>query len=103
MSPAKNGLHPRLLQQCRNAAVKATDDAVLPEHCLREVEFGLAYGYAKRATVTRDPRNPVEFVGRVDQGFGGDAADIEAGSAGLLRLDQHGVHAKLSSADRADI
>ena len=51
----------------------------------------------------RDPCNLLEFFGRVDQGLGRNAADIEAGSAELLRLDYYGVDTKLACPDRTDI
>ena len=76
---------------------------VLPEHGLGEIERGLAGGNAERTRVSRDPRDLLEFVGGVDQRLGGNAADIEAGAAELLRLDDHGVDAQLARADRADI
>jgi hypothetical protein len=39
----------------------------------------------------------------VDQGLGGNAADIEAGSTNLLRLDYYSVDTKLACPDRADV
>ncbi len=45
----------------------------------------------------------VEFLGGVDQRLGGDAADVEAGAAGLDGLDDDGVDAELAGANGADI
>ncbi len=46
-------------------------------------------------------------VGRMNDGLGGDAADIEAGPTqptfGAALLDQHGVEAELARADRGDV
>ncbi len=44
-----------------------------------------------------------EFVRRMDERLGGDAADIEAGAARLAFFDDDGVDAELSGADGADI
>ena len=52
---------------------------------------------------TRSCHDLLEFFGRVDQGLGRNAADVEAGAAGLFRLDDDGVDAKLARPDRADI
>ena len=46
---------------------------------------------------------PVEFLRRVDQRLGRDAADIEAGAAGLRLLDDDGIDAELAGANGADI
>jgi hypothetical protein len=45
----------------------------------------------------------MECVGRVDQRLGGDAADIEAGTAELFRLDDDRINTQLPSSDGADI
>ena len=64
---------------------------------------GLATEMPSGLSSAAQPRNPREFIGRVDQGLRRDAADIEAGSAWLLRLDDHCVDAKLPCPDRTDI
>ena len=69
---------------------------------LREVETR----FAPRCRAGSCPRamcETLEFVGRMDQRLGRDAADIEAGAARLLGLDDHGVDAELAGADGADI
>src|SRR5450830_672013 len=67
--PALDDLHFRPLQQSRNSVVKATDDALLPEHGLREIERGLAGGNAERTRAARDPFNLLKLFGCVDQGL----------------------------------
>src|SRR6266576_2648839 len=42
-------------------------------------------------------------VGRVEQRFGGDAADVHAHPAELLFLDHRGAHAELGGTDRGDV
>ena len=64
---------------------------------------GLPAEMPSAALAGGNPRSLLEFVGGVDQRLGGNAADIEAGAAGLFRLDHHGVDAKLAGPDRADI
>ncbi len=101
--PAFDDLDPGRLQQPGNSAAQATDDAILPVHGLRQVELGPGDGNTKRALVCREARNLREFIGRMDQGLRRDAANVEAGSPWLLRLDQHCVDAKLPCPDRTDI
>ena len=43
------------------------------------------------------------FLGGMDKRLGWDAAEIEAGSTGAGRLDDHRVEPELASADGADI
>ena len=55
------------------------------------------------AAACRRPGNVEKFVGGMDQRLRRDAAAQQAGAAGPLAVDQHGVEAELAGADRRDI
>ena len=101
--PAMHGLHPGLLEQAGDAVGQPPDDGVLPGDGALEVERGIGERDAERRLAGRHVDDLLELVGGVDQRLGRDAADGEAGAAGLLRLDDHGVDAELAGADGADI
>ena len=72
-----------LLQQAEHAAVQPADDAVLPGDRLGEIELGRLDADAERAFRAGHMTDLLEFLGRMDQRLGRDAADVEAGAAGL--------------------
>ena len=90
-----------LLQQEGDAGDIGGNRVVLVLHHRAHVERGLADDDAERGHAM--PRLVEHFRG-VQQGLGGDAADVEAGAAQRRALLDHGdLHAELRRADRADI
>ena len=100
--PALVHLHAGLAQERAHAAGEALDDAVLPAHGLRDVDAGLLHADAQRRAVGLVACS-VERVRGVDQRLGRNAADVQAGAAQALALDQHGGNAELASADGSHI
>src|SRR6478672_2595344 len=101
--PALDDLDLRLLQQGGHAVVQLFDDAVLPRDRLRQVDGGFGGGDAQRAAVGRLGHR-LEFRSGVDDGLGGDAADVQAGAAQTVAaVDEHGVEAQLAATDAGDI
>ena len=91
------------LQQARDTTVEPLDDAILPPHGLRQVK-----GWGRREADAdigqpRLVRHLREPGCRVDQRLGRDAADVKAGAAQPVSLDQDRIEAELSGADRRDI
>jgi hypothetical protein len=66
---------------------------------LGEVEAGDLHGHAQFAQVW----DAVEEIGLVDEGFAGDAAQVQADAAGLVLLDDAGLESELGGADGRDI
>ncbi len=92
-----------LLEQKGDAIDVGGDGIVLVFHHRRQIEFRLAYDDAERRELMIGLG---EFLRGVKQRFGGNAADVEAGSAMRLRLaffDDGDFHAELRGADGADI
>jgi hypothetical protein len=82
--PAAHHLHAVLLQQRADAAGQALDDAVLPGRpCDSMSMLGAAARMPSGETLARVVAGLVEFLGRVDQRLGRDAADVQAGAAQL--------------------
>ncbi len=59
---------------------------------------GALGGDAERVLPAAMRASLVELLGGMDQRLGRNAADIEAGAAGLRRLDDDGVDAELAGA-----
>src|SRR4029077_17331798 len=89
-----------LLHKELHALVQLVDDRVTSGGDLRVVVSDL---------VGADPelgssgRHPVVQLRRLQQGLGGDAADVEAGAAELVLLDQGDLQTELGSPDRGRI
>jgi len=91
------------LQETGHAPVQASDDTVFPGDGLGEIEHWLCSGNPERAAAFGGARNRFVLAGRVDQGFRGNAADVETGAARLVGFDDDRVDAQLAGADRAGI
>src|SRR5690606_40864312 len=96
-------LDARPLQQAGDAGVEPADDAVLPGDGLGHVDGRGGERDAARVVPLPDFADLEELVRRVDQRFGGDAADIQTGAAGLARLDDHRIQPELAGAAGTDI
>jgi len=93
-------IRPVRLEQSAHAARELLDDAFFPVlHRVRVVlDFANLDAHGRERVVRF-------FVGmrRVDQGFGGNAAPVEAHAADVFLLDANGLYAELSEPDRTDI
>ena len=85
-----------LLQQSGDAAVQATDKAILPLHRLGKVETRRGERNAERTFAQCQFRDPGEFFGGMDQRLGRYAANVEAGAARFVCLHHDSVDAELS-------
>ena len=103
LGAAVDDLDACLLEQTGDAARQPPDNAVLPVDGATEIDGGRGDGDAELVPTLGHAANHVEFIGRMDQRLGGDAADGETGAAGLAHIDDDGVDAQLSRADGADI
>ena len=100
--PPLQGPHPRLLEQRPDAGREPRDDPVLPGDRFGEVERRGVEGQADRVQGKRIGQR-MRRIGGVDDRLRGNAADMQTGAAELSVLDEHGVEAELSGADRRDI
>ena len=103
--PALDDAHLGALQQAGDAAREAIDDAVLPRDRAGEIEARRRVDRDAEgvAAACRRAGNVEKFVGGMDQRLRRDAAAQQAGAAGPLAIDQHGVETELAGADRGDI
>ena len=98
---AEEGVDLVLLQEKAHAVHIGADRVVLVLHHGGHIELGLADADAERRKVMG---GDLEHFRGVQQGLGGDAADVEASAAmGLALLDDGHLHAELGRADGADI
>src|SRR5690606_28437173 len=110
-SPAVDHGDAVLAHQGGDAAGEAGYEAVLPAHRLRQVDGWRLNGDADRGAWRRCAAfrrlriagDPVELLRRVDQCLRWNAADVQAGAAEPLALDQRDLHTELCSADSRDI
>src|SRR5690606_37756215 len=100
---AENRFHVRSLEKPRNAIVQPADDTVLPLHGSGEIELGGRNRYPQGRGLTRIQYRLLEFLCRMDDRLGRDAAYIQACATEAPFLDDHGVDAKLAGADRATV
>ena len=101
---ADDDLDLALLQQAGDAAGQPADDAVLPGDRLREVELGRAdarcrAGSSPAAMCATLSNSSAAWISALE----GMQPTLRQTPPRLLRLDDHGVDAELSGADRADI
>jgi hypothetical protein len=102
-SATVNDFDAGFLQQRADAAGQAPDNAVLPGHRPCKVDRHAIDLDAEGAATIKQAAGGVEFISRMDERLGWNAADIEAGPARLPGLDDHRVDAELSGADGADV
>jgi hypothetical protein len=85
-----------LLREHRQTADELADDLVLPLEQLRQVDRGRREGNAVRAHLL----DLVDDLGRVQQGLGGNASDVEADSAQHRpALDERDLEAEIGRAE----
>jgi hypothetical protein len=102
--PTADKLGTCILEERFNAFVEAVNDAFLPTHEVAHVKFGRpGNGDAHMAVFFGVLGEVVERVGRMNEGFAGNATSNETGSSGSLSFNDDGLQAELCRANSSDV